>query len=180
MRDDLAQGGQTGVDGDTLTRTLSGCAGVLQSFTPRQVDKVEFAVDGDGRIGAGGIIDWGGQALVLGRGGRDGAGRLVALDEIQAKDGVRSRRLGVDGGGIGLTNRGPEVQGTDQVVKGVDVDLVETGENNATFGILANGDRGTFVRRGRIGDEQISQLFVVNLVQSVYYNRLPQDSRRKK
>ena len=56
---------------------------------------------------------------------------------------------------------------------------METGENNATFGILANGDRGTFVRRGRIGDEQISQLFVVNLVQSVYYNRLPQDSRSK-
>lgn len=163
LRDDLAQGGQTGVDGDTLARTLSGCAGVLQSFTSRQVDKVELAVDGDGRIGAGGIIDWGGQALVLGRGRSDRGGRLVALDKIQTKDGVRSRRLGVDGGGIGLTNGGTEVERTDQVVKGIDVDLVETGENNATFGILANGDGGTFLRRGGIGDEQISQLFVVNL-----------------
>lgn len=78
---------------------------------------------------------------------------------------MRSRRLGVDGGGIGLTNRGTKVQSTDQVVKGIDVDLVETGENDATFGILANGDGGTFLGRGRIGDEQISQLFVVNLRQ---------------
>lgn len=76
---------------------------------------------------------------------------------------MRSRRLGVDGGRIGLTDRRTEVQGTDKILEGVDVDLMETGENNATLGILTNGNGRSFMNRGGIGEQEVAQLFVIDL-----------------
>jgi hypothetical protein len=62
----------------------------------------------------------------------------LPLDEIQAKNSMRAGGFGVDGGGIGLANGGAEVQGPDQIIKAVNIDLMEACEKDAPFGIFAN------------------------------------------
>jgi len=75
---------------------------------------------------------------------------------------MRSGRLGVDSRRVRLTNRRTEIQSANQVVEGIDVDLVQTSQDNATFGILADSDGRAFASGG-LGNKEISECFIVNL-----------------
>jgi hypothetical protein len=77
---------------------------------------------------------------------------VLALDEVQAEHGVGSRGFGVDGCGVGLSDGGTKVERVDQVVKAIDVDLVQTGQNDAAFWIFADSDRSALLERDRFGD----------------------------
>ena len=113
LRNDLAQAGQTGIDGDALLGSISLRARVFQSFTAGQIHEMELAVDGHHALGACHGFEWDRESLFL----RGGSGELVlALHQIQAEDGVRSRGFGIDGRGVRLTDCRAKVQGSQEIL----------------------------------------------------------------
>lgn len=55
------------------------------------------------------------------------------------------------------------VQSSNEVFERADVDLVETGQENATLGVLADRDRAAISGGHRIGKKQVAKLFVIDL-----------------
>lgn len=78
-----------------------------------------------------------------------------------------SRRFGVDSRSICLSDRRSEIQGTDQVLKRTNIDLVETGQKDSALRIFTDSNRASIIERRRLWKEQVAKLFIVNLIISV-------------